>query len=80
GAVARTATMALTNATLPYIQRLAEGDLDTLLQDDPHFANGLNIRAGKITHPAVAAALSSAATKPSATPLAEPAQAMGNAA
>jgi alanine dehydrogenase len=80
GAVARTATMALTNATLPYIQRLAEGDLDTLLQDDPHFANGLNIRAGKITHPAVAAALSSAATEPSATPLAEPAQAMGNAA
>ena len=80
GAVARTATMALTNATLPYIQRLAQSDLDTLLLDDPCFANGLNIRAGKITHPAVAAALSSAATEPSATPLAEPAQAMGNAA
>lgn len=35
GAVARTATMALTNATLPYIQRLAKGDLGTLLQEDP---------------------------------------------
>jgi alanine dehydrogenase len=80
GAVARTATMALTNATLPYIQRLAQGDLDTLLQDDPCFANGLNIRAGKITHPAVAAALANAATEPSETPLADRAHAMGNAA
>ena len=71
---------ALTNATLPYIQRLAQGDLDTLLQDDPCFANGLNIRAGKITHPAVAAALANAATEPSETPLADRAHAMGNAA
>jgi alanine dehydrogenase len=80
GAVARTATMALTNATLPYIQRLAQGDLDALLQDDPHFANGLNVRAGKISHPAVAAALANVATESSAAPLADPAQAMGNAA
>ena len=80
GAVARTATMALTNATLPYIQRLAQSDLDTLLLDDPCFANGLNIRAGKITHPAVAAALANAATEPPETPLADRAQAMGNAA
>jgi len=80
GAVARTATMALTNATLPYIQRLAEGDLDTLLQDDPHFANGLNIRAGNITHPAVAAALASPAAEPSAIPPADPAHSMDNAA
>ena len=80
GAVARTATMALTNATLPYVQRLAQSDLDTLLLDDPCFANGLNIRAGKITHPAVAAALANAATEPPETPLADRAQAMGNAA
>jgi alanine dehydrogenase len=80
GAVARTATMALTNATLPYIQRLAEGDLDTLLQDDPHFANGLNIRAGNITHPAVAAALANPAAAPSAIPPADPAHSMDNAA
>jgi alanine dehydrogenase len=72
--------MALTNATLPYIQRLAHGDLDALLRDDPHFANGLNIRAGKITHPAVAAALANTPSEPSAAPLADRAHAMGNAA
>lgn len=80
GAVARTATMALTNATLPYIQRLAKGDLGTLLQEDPHFANGLNIRAGKITHPAVAAALASAGTQQPANPLSDPSRTLGNAA
>jgi alanine dehydrogenase len=80
GAVARTATMALTNATLPYIQRLAHGDLDALLQNDPHFANGLNIRAGKITHSAVAAALASPEADTSATPPADPAHSLDNAA
>ncbi len=80
GAVARTATMALTNATLPYIQRLAQGNLDTLLRDDPHFANGLNIRAGKITHPAVAEALAKVATQQSATSLSDSSHTMGHAA
>ena len=80
GAVAHTATMALTNATLPYIQRLAQGNLDTLLRDDPHFANGLNIRAGKITHPAVAEALAKVTTQQSATSLSDSSHTMDNAA
>jgi len=56
GGVARTSTIALTNATLPYALRLAALGVNAL-RDDPHFANGLNVHAGHITHPAVAAAL-----------------------
>ena len=43
GAVARTATMALTNATLPYIMRLASDEAGALLLEDKHFGAGLNI-------------------------------------
>lgn len=57
GSVARTSTMALTNATLPYIQQLASGDYRKLLSSDPHFAAGLNVFDGRLTHPAVAEAL-----------------------
>jgi len=56
GGVARTATMALTNATLPYALALADGGISVLLADE-HLANGLNIHGGHITHPAVAEAL-----------------------
>ena len=59
GAVARTATMALTNATLPYVMRLANEQVDSLLAGDKHFAAGLNVADGKLVHPAVAEALSS---------------------
>ena len=59
GAVARTATMALTNATLPYVMRLANEKVDSLLAGDKHFAAGLNVADGKLVHPAVAEALSS---------------------
>jgi len=59
GAVARTATMALTNATLPYVMRLASERVDSLLAGDKHFAAGLNVADGKLVHPAVAEALSS---------------------
>ena len=58
GAVARTATMALTNATLPYVMRLANEQVDSLLAGDKHFAAGLNVANGRIVHPAVAEALS----------------------
>jgi len=57
GAVARTATMALTNATLPYVLQLAQGDVASVLLSDPHFRAGLNVYDGRLTHSAVAAAL-----------------------
>ena len=56
GAVARTSTFALNNATLPYVLRLADRGL-AALRDDPHLRAGLNVHRGQITHPAVAAAL-----------------------
>ena len=56
GGVARTATMALTNATLPFALKLADKGL-AALQDDDHLRQGLNVHAGHITHEAVAAAL-----------------------
>jgi alanine dehydrogenase len=59
GGVARTSTMALTNVTLPYALKLAGSGLNAL-RDDAHLANGLNVHAGHITHPAVAAALGEA--------------------
>jgi len=57
GAVARTSAFALNNATLPFVLKLANLGLDAALAADPHLARGLNVRAGKITHPAVAEAL-----------------------
>ena len=55
GAVPRTSTYALTNATMPYALRLANQGLDAL-RNDPLFAKGVNVMAGKITYAAVAAA------------------------
>lgn len=49
GAVARTATLALTSATLPYIQLLANSGLDAL-ETDPGLNQGLQIQGGEITH------------------------------
>ena len=64
GAVARTATLALTNATLPYIARLAsQGPRETLLSDE-HFSAGLNVYEGQLTHPAVAEALGTSWRRP----------------
>jgi alanine dehydrogenase len=54
GAVARTATFALTNATLPYILRLADLGYKTALRNDVEFRNGLNVHAGAVTYRAVA--------------------------
>ena len=56
GGVARTSTMALTNATLPYAINLANKGLQAL-RDDEHLRNGLNVHAGHITFDAVAQAL-----------------------
>jgi alanine dehydrogenase len=53
GAVPRTSTFALTNATLPYVRALADHGVGALAQDQ-HLANGLNVHQGAITHEAVA--------------------------
>jgi alanine dehydrogenase len=58
GAVARTSTIALTNATLPFALALANKGLNKALMEDPHLRNGLNVHAGKITAKPVADALS----------------------
>jgi alanine dehydrogenase len=57
GAVARTSTFALNNATLPFIEALADRGWKKAMADDPHLRAGLNIHAGRITHAAVAGAL-----------------------
>jgi alanine dehydrogenase len=54
GAVPRTSTFALTNATLPYVKALAKDGTAKALALDPHLANGLNVFDGAITHEAVA--------------------------
>jgi alanine dehydrogenase len=57
GAVPITSTYALTNATLPYVIELAERGVEAALDGDRALRQGLNVRAGEITHPAVAQAL-----------------------
>jgi alanine dehydrogenase len=57
GGVARTSTIALTNATLPYALQLAGKGAAAALQQDKHLRNGLNVHAGMVTHEAVATAL-----------------------
>jgi alanine dehydrogenase len=58
GAVARTSTFALNNATLPYILQLADRGVVAALQTDPYLRAGLNIYRGRVTYLAVADALS----------------------
>ena len=54
GAVPRTSTFALTNATLPFVKALANLGWREALIQDPHLANGLNVHAGHVNHKAVA--------------------------
>ncbi len=54
GAVARTSTFALNNATLPFVLALANKGYKRALQEDPHLLNGLNVYFGNITYEAVA--------------------------
>ena len=56
GAVARTSTQALTNATLPFVIALADKGWKRALADDAHFLPGLNVHDGQITYRAVAEA------------------------
>ena len=54
GAVPRTSTFALNNATLPFVLALANKGYQAALRDDPHLRNGLNVHLGRITYEAVA--------------------------
>ncbi len=54
GAVARTSTFALNNATLPFALALANKGPKQAMLDDPHLAAGLNVYEGAIAHEAVA--------------------------
>ncbi|MEE8187662.1 MAG: alanine dehydrogenase, partial [Kiloniellales bacterium] len=56
GAVARTSTFALNNATLPFTLALANKGHRRALAEDPHLKKGLNVAGGKITYKAVAEA------------------------
>lgn len=56
GGLPMTSTLALTNATLPYIQKIADMGCQKALQDSPALLQGLNIWHGIITHQKVAEA------------------------
>ncbi len=57
GAVARTSTIALGNATMPFMLALADKGWKQACADDPHLLNGLNVHAGQLTYYAVGRAL-----------------------
>jgi alanine dehydrogenase len=56
GAVPRTSTYALSNATLPYARELADVGFERAVQRDAALAKGVNVYAGQVTYPAVAQA------------------------
>ena len=57
GAVARTSTIALGNATMPFMMALANKGWKQACEDDAHLLNGLNVHAGNLTYYAVGKAL-----------------------
>jgi alanine dehydrogenase len=57
GAVARTSTLALGNATMPFMLALADKGWKKACAEDEHLKNGLNVHAGKLTYAAVGEAL-----------------------
>ena len=57
GAVARTSTFALNNATIAHAVALANKGWKQALKDNAHLKNGLNVAEGKVTYEAVAQAL-----------------------
>jgi alanine dehydrogenase len=54
GAVPATSTYALTNATMPYVLKLADNGVHEALRSDPGFMKGLNVAAGRVTYEPVA--------------------------
>jgi len=66
GAVPRSATIALGNATMPYLLALADKGWRQACIEDPHLRAGLNVQAGRLTNLAVGAALGLDAVTPEA--------------
>lgn len=64
GAVPRTSTIALTNATFPYLLKMLDLGIKESLLVNPGFLKGLNTYQGKVTHPMVAHALDQSYTDP----------------
>jgi alanine dehydrogenase len=64
GAVARTSTIALGNATMPFMLALADKGWQQACADDPHLLAGLNVHAGQLTYGAVGQALGLDVTEP----------------
>ena len=64
GAVPRTSTYALNNATLPFALRIADRGWKEAMRADPHLRNGLNVCGGKVTCREVAEALGHAYAEP----------------
>jgi alanine dehydrogenase len=64
GAVARTSTIALGNATMPFMLALADKGWKQACADDPHLMAGLNVHAGQLTYLAVGEALGIDAVSP----------------
>ncbi|MCB1343390.1 MAG: alanine dehydrogenase [Pseudooceanicola sp.] len=65
GAVARTSTIALGNATMPFMLALADKGWKRACAEDPHLLEGLNVHAGKLTYYAVGKALGIDVVSPS---------------
>jgi alanine dehydrogenase len=57
GAVPKTSTIALTNATLPYALEIANKGWQRAMKDDPEIKRGANVVKGKVTYRGVAEAL-----------------------
>jgi alanine dehydrogenase len=57
GAVPRTSTFALTNTTLPFVERLAGQGIEAAIREDPALALGVNLWRGEVVHEGVAASL-----------------------
>ena len=65
GAVPRTSTFALTNATMPYALRIANKGAEQAMKEDPALLKGLNVYKGQVTFQAVADALGKEYVDPS---------------
>jgi alanine dehydrogenase len=68
GAVPRTSTLALTNATLPYVVRLANEGVQAAVQDDRGLASGVSVWRGNVVCEGVAETLDVPAVKLSLIP------------
>lgn len=69
GSVPVTSTRALTNATLPYLHRLADLGLEALCDKEPGFAKGVNVAHHQVLHPAVASAYAQRVVENGETPV-----------